>query len=571
MVDKAPRVNNYTPMQYEDDLYDNIIPHELWSVRLNFGRTLSGALPEKLSAALEDVALSVFLHNIESTDGDNWELSLTTYRKPDIPGILARVDAVAAEENLPPLLTEHDIIVARLPEKDWLRHVHENFPPIKTDQFFIYGSHYTGEKPQGLIPLQIDAATAFGSGEHETTRGCLQALEYLQKDHTFKNGLDMGCGSGILAIAMIKFWPEIQVTAIDIDPESVIVTNRHAAMNEVGDRIKAEAGDGYNVPLVSRRAPYDIITANILANPLIEMSPSLAKSLQPGGYAVLSGLLARQQADVVTAHEKLGLKLVRAEEIGEWRALLMQKAGDAETGGMMRILSALLIFMMISCAALAQGHGPTDEDSSSDIVPDGQILLDTANTAPPPPTDEYNDVKPGMLLPPVVAAAPVEDEQSQSGASDVMTMDDIVAAYNRGEYDVVVKHLAPIAGNNYPQAEELLGIMYSKGQGVPENDETAVAWLTKAADAGRPLAQHYMSTLTYTGKGTMKDPVSALMWIYIAIVHYPDGPEKDRALKDRAALSSRLSRRDRLRAFELAQEWLKKRDEDALLDRAPPP
>jgi len=325
MVDKGARVNNYTAMKNDDNSNDNIIPHELWTVRLDFSRTLSGALPEKLSTALEDVAVSVFLHNLESTDGDNWALSLTTLGKPDVTEIFDRVAGVAEAENLPPLLALKDIVAERLPEKDWLRHVHDNFPPIKTDRFFIYGSHYTGEQPADLIPLQIDAATAFGSGEHETTRGCLQALEYLQKEHVFENGLDMGCGSGILAIAQIKLWPDIKVTAIDIDPESVTVTNRHAAMNGVSDKISAEAGDGYQVPLVGQNAPYDIVTANILANPLIEMAPALVKSLRPGGYAVLSGLLARQKDEVVAAHEKLGLQLVRAEEIGEWRALVMRK------------------------------------------------------------------------------------------------------------------------------------------------------------------------------------------------------------------------------------------------------
>src|SRR6202034_2605073 len=109
----------------------------------------------------------VFLHNLESTDGDNWAITLTTLGRPDVKGIFDRIKAIAEEDNLPPLLEEKDIIAEKLPEKDWLKHVHEKFPPIKTNRFFIYGSHYTGEKPLGLIPLQIDAATAFGSGEHE--------------------------------------------------------------------------------------------------------------------------------------------------------------------------------------------------------------------------------------------------------------------------------------------------------------------------------------------------------------------------------------------------------------------
>jgi len=320
MVDKGFMVNDYTMMSN-----DNNIPHQLWSVRLNFRKVLKSELAEKLSGALEDAAAAVLLHNLESTDGDNWRITLTTVGKPDINDIFRRISRAAAEENIPALLNKEDIIAEIIPEKDWLKHVHDNFPPVKIGKFFVYGSHYEGALPKGFTALQIDAATAFGSGEHETTQGCIQALERLKKEHQFKNGLDMGCGSGILAIALAKLWPSIKVTAIDIEPESIIVTKRHAKMNGVSGKIRSEAGDGYRVPLVAENAPYDIIAANILANPLIDMAPDLASVLKPGGYAVLSGLLKRQKTEVAAAHEKQGLRLVHAEEIGDWQALVLQK------------------------------------------------------------------------------------------------------------------------------------------------------------------------------------------------------------------------------------------------------
>ncbi|MBU6474992.1 MAG: 50S ribosomal protein L11 methyltransferase [Alphaproteobacteria bacterium] len=305
---------------------NDISPHDLRTVRLGFGRKICGDLPEKLSDALEDLAVSVSLHNRDADDGDDWAIALTTLGAPDKEEILRRVAAVAEAENLPPLLDVKDISVEKLPEKDWLRHVHENFPPIATNRFFIYGSHYDGAPPQGLIPLQIDAATAFGSGEHETTRGCLDALVWLKEQgHIFKNGLDMGCGSGILAIAMTKLWPGIRVAAVDIDPESVTVTNRHAAMNGAAGEIKAAAGDGYDTELAERRAPYDVVTANILANPLVAMAPALVRALGGGGYAVLSGILLRQKEEVASAHENLGLVRVREETIDGWCALVFRK------------------------------------------------------------------------------------------------------------------------------------------------------------------------------------------------------------------------------------------------------
>ncbi|MCE9507305.1 MAG: 50S ribosomal protein L11 methyltransferase [Alphaproteobacteria bacterium] len=304
---------------------DNHIPHPLWTVKFSFRQILSGHLASLLSEALEDVAVSVLLHNLESADGDNWTVTLTTMGKPDTGEILCRILLVGEAENISDLIDKNGIIAETLPEKDWLQHVHDNFPPIKIGSFFVYGSYYTGALPPGFIPLQIDAATAFGSGEHETTRGCIQALEQLKGKNAFKNALDMGCGSGILAIALTKLWPALKVTAIDIDPESVVVTKRHAEMNGVSDKIQAQAGDGYRAPLVAVNAPYDIVAANILANPLIEMAADLAAVLKPGGYAVLSGLLSRQKPEVVAAHEKLGLQLVRAEEIGDWQALVLQK------------------------------------------------------------------------------------------------------------------------------------------------------------------------------------------------------------------------------------------------------
>lgn len=304
---------------------DDIIPHPLYTVRLQFKDILTGALAEEIGTALEDHVFSVLLHNHESADGDRWSVTLTTYGAPDTAGLLAILDNFAAEKDISPLLTATDIVAEKLPERDWLRHVHENFPPVEAGRFYIYGSHYTETKPDHLIPLCIDAATAFGSGEHETTKGCLMAFEMLDKKIDVQNALDMGCGSGILAIGLIKIWPKAKLTAVDIDPESIIVTERHAEMNDCADLIVTETGDGYNAAVVAQNAPYDLIAANILAGPLMEMAPDLEKYLKPGGYCVLSGLLGRQEADVTAAHTALGLVPVESITVGEWRALVLQK------------------------------------------------------------------------------------------------------------------------------------------------------------------------------------------------------------------------------------------------------
>lgn len=310
MIDKRNNINDDPEMLIAEDH----IPHPLHRVTLFFPETLTGEEAGLLAEGLEDLCLSVFLHNKEATDGDNWTITLTTYGQPNIEEIKTRLAGKAEK-----------IEIEKLPETDWLQHVHENFPPVMIGRFFIYGSHYTGEKPEGFIPLQIDAATAFGSGEHETTKGCIESMENLSaQGHAFKNILDMGCGSGILALAARRLWPETRLTAVDIDPESVIVTERHAKMNGIAG-MQVQAGDGYKTPVVDKNGPYDLIVSNILAGPLVEMAPELDAVLSPGGFCILSGLLARQEKEVIAAHEAEGLKLAESRALGEWRALTLQK------------------------------------------------------------------------------------------------------------------------------------------------------------------------------------------------------------------------------------------------------
>lgn len=294
------------------------IPHPLYSLALPFSRKITGETAERIATSLEDLAVSVFLHNKESTDGDNWTVTLTTMGPPDLAEIRQRLKHLATSEKIKGLPIK--LKPFRLPEKNWLQHVHDNFPPVTVGKFFIRGSHFKGKTPKGLTPLHIDAATAFGSGEHQTTKGCMLAFEGLAEKQAFKNALDMGCGSGILAIAIKKIWPRAKLTAVDIDPESVKVTKRHAAMNKV--QLLAAAGDGYQTPLALKNGPYDLIAANILAGPLISMAPACKKALGKGGFVVLSGLLKRQAADVTKAYEKQGLTLERRIPQGDWMTLV---------------------------------------------------------------------------------------------------------------------------------------------------------------------------------------------------------------------------------------------------------
>lgn len=184
-----------------------------------------------------------------------------------------------------------------------------------------------------------------------------------------------------------------------------------------------------------------------------------------------------------------------------------------------------------------------------------------------PPLDEYNNVAPGMLLQEKGGAS--QQEKGRNDFSDsvtVMTFEEMLAAYRQKNFDAVAKHIVPLAESGHAQAEELLGVMYRSGQGMPKDPVKAFPWLAKAAESSQPLAQHHLGTMYYTGDGVPADAVKALMWLQIAVAHYPEGPGKTRATEDRDNASAGLTRRDRDRALQMARDWLEKKDEAHLLN-----
>ena len=189
------------------------------------------------------------------------------------------------------------ITEARLPERDWLLENRRAFPPLRVGGFFIHGSHWHGTPPAGAIAIEIDAATAFGTGEHPSTAGCLLALDWLAKRRRFRHPFDIGTGSGILGIAAAKRLHRA-VLAGDIDPEAVRVARHHARRNGVGRRVRAIKMPGARGRAV-RCGRYDLVLANILARPLALLARDVVQILAPGGNIVLAGLVRRQEAQAV--------------------------------------------------------------------------------------------------------------------------------------------------------------------------------------------------------------------------------------------------------------------------------
>ncbi len=215
--------------------------------------------------------------------------------------------------------------IAALADTDWVAESQSNLPAIRAGRFYLHGSHVTGPPPPASIPLLIDANVAFGTGRHETTRGCLLALEGLAKaGFRPRRLLDLGCGSGILALAMARLWRR-PVLAADNDPAAVAVARVNARINRCGRWVRPLVSEGYRHPSLRAAGPFDLIAANILAEPLARMAVELRAHLAPGGRAVLSGLLVKQERLVLNPHRAQKLRLVRRLRLAEWSTLVLRR------------------------------------------------------------------------------------------------------------------------------------------------------------------------------------------------------------------------------------------------------
>lgn len=212
---------------------------------------------------------------------------------------------------------------------DWVTRSQSGLQPIRAGRFFVHTPMHYADRPSDTVNFEIDAGLAFGTGQHATTAGCLKALDVLASNGCrFANVADIGTGTGLLAFAALSLWPDARAIATDIDPIAVDVSRENAAINEVklghgaGELLLAVA-DGMDSPMLAARAPFDLIIANILAGPLIELARPFVEALAPGGTIILAGLLDTQAAAVVSAYEALNLAL-EDRGTGEWPVLVLK-------------------------------------------------------------------------------------------------------------------------------------------------------------------------------------------------------------------------------------------------------
>ncbi|MGL4235292.1 50S ribosomal protein L11 methyltransferase [Tabrizicola sp.] len=219
--------------------------------------------------------------------------------------------------------------LSELPEIDWVAKVRRELAPVEAGRFFVYGSHDADKVPReaGRVPLQIEATVAFGTGHHGTTLGCLRAFDrLLTAGERPATVADIGCGTAVLAMAAAATLPDAVVIASDIDRVAVDVAEANVAINGLEGRVECIEAAGFAHKLLYESAPYDLVFANILKGPLIELAPLVATHLATGGRAILSGLLAEQAESVTAAYVAAGHCLLNRDDIGEWSTLVLQKA-----------------------------------------------------------------------------------------------------------------------------------------------------------------------------------------------------------------------------------------------------
>jgi ribosomal protein L11 methyltransferase len=294
------------------------MPDRLW--RASF--TVPGDTPPDRLGALEERALSVALFAIEDearAEPVAWRVDLFLAEEPD---------AADLARELAPLVPGADLAaieVEPVPPEDWVAASAMQQEPVRVGRFFVHAAKDRGLAPPDAVALEVEAGLAFGSGEHATTQACLEAIDRLARTRRCRRVLDLGCGSGILAMAAARAWPAARVVAADNDPVAVRVAAENVALNRLAGRVRLVVADGFRHGLIRRAAPFDLVLANILADPLVELAPALARHLAPGGTAVLSGLLDRQAEAVAAAHAAQGLRPAGRIDKGPWVGLTFRK------------------------------------------------------------------------------------------------------------------------------------------------------------------------------------------------------------------------------------------------------
>jgi ribosomal protein L11 methyltransferase len=293
-----------------------------WRITLPCTRAEAQALSEDIAPFAMLDAPPVLVTS--EAEGERWRLDAYFEDQPDA-ALLERLAALvpsAAGATAKP---------ERVADEDWVTLSQQGLEPIEAGRFFVHTPAHRHRVPPDAIAFEIDAGLAFGTGQHETTSGCLLALDRLKRGGaSFSAIADIGTGTGLLAFAAMRLWPMARATASDIDPVAIEVAAENAAINRIPlgrarGKLELAVATGMDHPRLKARAPYDLILANILAGPLVELAPALTGALAPDGRLVLAGLLEQQAARVLAAYRRQGLISAFSLQRDDWPTLVMRK------------------------------------------------------------------------------------------------------------------------------------------------------------------------------------------------------------------------------------------------------
>ena len=275
----------------------------------NTARTVAALLEEAVTRT--PLAVSLF-----EAQPNGWLVD--AYYEDDIASdAIAEIIASALPGTNPALIIE------AVPDENWVAISQAGLPPVAAGRFLIHGSHDRSVGRQRRNAIEIDAGEAFGTAHHATTLGCLLAIDRLTRSQSFARVLDLGCGSGVLAIAAGRVLPDAQITASDNDPEAIRVASENVAKNALRGRVRPIVALGLTHPTLRQRGPFDLVIANILAEPLVDLAPRLAQALVTGGTIVLSGILERQAPRVLAAYAAAGFSRRQILHLNGWVILTL--------------------------------------------------------------------------------------------------------------------------------------------------------------------------------------------------------------------------------------------------------
>jgi ribosomal protein L11 methyltransferase len=270
---------------------------------------------DDLESSEENPALAVSTFENPATRG--WSLEAYYDGEADLDGLVETLQSRFAGAS--------SVVLSDVPDENWVAVSQAALPPVEAGRFLVHGSHDRSRIGMRLTAIEIDAGEAFGTAHHATTLGCLLALRTISNGRPFKDILDLGCGSAVLAIAAAQTFPAAAITASDIDAVAVGVAQANVAINRVRRRVRLVVSAGFTHPALRGEAAFDLVLANILAGPLVSMVTAIRRAVCPKGQIVLSGILAEQAAEVIATYTAAGFSLCQHRVISGWATLILQR------------------------------------------------------------------------------------------------------------------------------------------------------------------------------------------------------------------------------------------------------